>query len=198
MVDGKESAPPWGSGDPPKTFPLGLALAFYAALALVAVVWRMAWDGVLPLRPVQPPGDTSAWLQVAWGSGAGMLAVGISRLWTRWAPGGPQLADALAAAVGPLRPGEVWLLAGASGLAEELFFRGALQPRVGLVWASLLFGLAHFVPRAGLRGWSLYAAVVGAAFGALFEELGSVLAPVLAHILVNGVNLGWLSRRSPR
>jgi membrane protease YdiL (CAAX protease family) len=30
-----------------------------------------------------------------------------------------------------------------AGVGEELMVRGALQPRVGLVWASLLFAAAH-------------------------------------------------------
>ena len=59
-----------------------------------------------------------------------------------------QGARALAEAIGPLRPGQAWVLALASGIGEEALFRGALQPVVGLWLATLLFALAHFVPGA--------------------------------------------------
>jgi len=195
MANGKKSHPPRGTAARHNGFPVGLGLAFYAGIAGVAVVWRGLADGVPPFWPPGAPRTPPDWLQVASGIGLGLLAVVLSRLWTRWAPGGPALKDALAAAVGPLSQGQVWLLAGASGIAEELFFRGALQPRVGLVWASLLFGAAHFVPRRGLRGWSAYAALMGIALGVLFEQQGSVVSPILAHVLVNAVNLRWLAHR---
>ena len=196
MADGKDLAPPGDTIPRSGGFPVGLGLAFYAGVAGVALVWRGVADGVLPFWPAGVAPTSPDWFQVASGLAVGGLAVAVSRLWTRWAPGGPALEEALAAAVGPLSRTQVWLLAGASGMAEELFFRGALQPQVGLVWASLLFGAAHFVPRPGLRGWSLYAGLVGVALGVLFDQQASVLPPILAHILVNGVNLRWLSRRA--
>lgn len=42
-----------------------------------------------------------------------------------------------------LKPGEVVLLAMAAGVAEEVFFRGALQPRIGWLWANILFAAMH-------------------------------------------------------
>ena len=80
-------------------------------------------------------------------------------------------------------------------LGEELFFRGALQPSVGLLVASLLFGLAHLLPSWPLVLWSLFAALAGLLFGLLYEATGSLVAPVVAHVLVNALNLRWLVRR---
>ena len=41
---------------------------------------------------------------------------------------------------------------------RRCFFRGALQPSVGLFWASLLFGACHFLPRRELASlWSVFA-----------------------------------------
>jgi len=77
-----------------------------------------------------------------------------------------------------------------------MFFRGALQPAVGIVWASLIFGACHFLPRRELALWSLYAVVMGFAFGWLFETTGHLVAPIAAHALVNGVNLPRLARRA--
>ena len=108
---------------------------------------------------------------------------------------GRALAGELARLLGPISLGRAWLFALASGLAEEAFFRGALQPRVGFLAATLLFAAAHFVPAAKLWGWALFALVAGALFGALFAATGDLLAPFLAHALVNGLNLRWLASR---
>ncbi|MGI9431474.1 MAG: CPBP family intramembrane glutamic endopeptidase, partial [Myxococcota bacterium] len=121
------------------------------------------------------------------------LASAASERWTRW---GAQLSDELAGAVGPLSARACVGLAVASGLAEEAFFRGALQPRVGLVAASLLFGLAHVPIRRSLRPWTAFALVIGFGLGALFEATGSLLAPVTFHIAVNTVGLLSLSRQA--
>ena len=86
-------------------------------------------------------------------------------------------------------------MAVASGFSEELLFRGALQPRVGLLVASVLFGAVHFVPRRQLLPWTGFAIAVGLLFGWMFETTGNLVAPVVAHCVVNGVNLPLLIRQ---
>jgi membrane protease YdiL (CAAX protease family) len=44
---------------------------------------------------------------------------------------------------GDLSVAAALVLGVSAGVGEELMVRGALQPRVGLVWASLLFAAAH-------------------------------------------------------
>ena len=114
---------------------------------------------------------------------------------TRKTAWGDRLARNLAEALGRLTVPEALLLAFASGLAEELFFRGALQPRVGWLLASTLFGCVHFVPRREFLPWTGFAIVAGLLFGALFAWTGNLIAPIVAHIVVNGVNLPLLVRR---
>ena len=101
----------------------------------------------------------------------------------------------MARALGPLSVSNAVLLALVSGFAEEVFFRGALQPRVGWLLASLLFGCVHFVPRREFLPWTGFAIGAGLLFGALFVWTGNLLAPVTAHVVVNGVNLPRLVRR---
>ena len=202
------SRPHGGSGSPgggpdfragdgaPRPFPVGAAVAFYAALGLVAVLWRLWSDGVSPLAPAgvapwESAGPVAA-LILGGVAGAGMVMG--TRWWTRRLASGERLARAMAALLGPLSTRDVVALALASGLAEEAFFRGALQPRVGWLAASLLFGLAHLVPRREWLPWAGFAALAGLLFGALFELSGSLVAPAVAHSLVNGVNLRWLAR----
>ncbi len=168
---------------------------FYGLLGAAAVAWRVGADGELPWRH---PGDASASplaLRVALGVGLGLAIVVASRLLTRATRSGARLAAELGAVLGPLSRRRAWGFALASGLAEEAFFRGALQAQVGWGVATVLFALAHYVPRPGLRAWSLFALGAGAAFGGLFVFTGDLLAPALAHVVVNGANLHWLSQQ---
>jgi hypothetical protein len=109
---------------------------------------------------------------------------------------GDRLAQSLRAVLGPLSLGECWLLALVSGVAEEAFFRGALQPQVGLLAASLLFGAAHFVPRRELLLWTVFSIAAGLLLGWLFDATGNLVAPVVAHAGINGVNLRHLTRQA--
>jgi len=173
------------------------ALIFYG-LAL-GVAWLVAlWAGVSLLylspdaaragiRPVRDP---------AVGILAGALVILVSQQLTERIPAGARLADALGVLLGRLTIPECLLLAAVSGAAEEAFFRGLLQPFVGLVAASLIFGAAHFVPRRDLAPWALFAAAAGFVLGGLFELTGNLVAPVVAHATINAVNLRMLSRRS--
>jgi membrane protease YdiL (CAAX protease family) len=74
-------------------------------------------------------------------------------------------------------------------VAEETFFRGALQPTLGWLPASLIFGLVHFAPRRELLPWTGFALCVGMVLGALFESTGNLVAPIVAHVGINAVNL---------
>jgi uncharacterized protein len=186
-------------GGRPSRFPVSIAVAFYAALAAAAVAWRLAVDGELPVRAVGAPaiGPARVLLHALLGMAVGLLLVVASRAWTHRSPAGRSLARALAEAVGPLPTRALLALALASGLAEEAFFRGALQPRVGWLVATLLFALAHLAPRRELAPWAAFAAVAGGIFGALFAATGSLVAPATAHVVVNALNLQWLARGGP-
>ena len=75
-------------------------------------------------------------------------------------------------------------LAAATSLSEELFFRGALLPLVGVWGQALLFGLLHPAP---LKGWSYtaYTFIAGLAFGYATLLTGSLWAALLAHFVIN-------------
>jgi len=165
-------------------------------LAAAAATWRLAVDGVLPWA--KGPDSTALPLlaRAAAGLAVGVALVAASRAWTLRSEAGRALASELARLLGPLSLGRAWLFAGASGLAEEAFFRGALQPRVGWLGATLIFAAVHFVPTRQLWSWAVFALAAGALFGALFAWTGDLLAPLLAHVVVNGLNLRWLAARN--
>ncbi len=179
-----------------------MALLFYGLLAFAAFAWRTLLAGE-PILYASAGAEASG-LHPLRDLSAGLLAagvvIGISWEFTRRTRAGDTLARVLASVLGPLSLSQCLTLALVSGVAEEVFFRGALQPRVGLVAASLLFGLAHFAPRRDLLPWTGFSILAGLLLGTLFEATGNLLAPVTAHTAINAVNLSLLVRRygSPR
>ncbi len=174
-------------------------LLLYSLLFAVALAWT-GWEG----RPLVFASPEASLLGVRWlrdltlGLGVGAALVGASRLLSVASAAGRALRDALAGVLGRPGPAATLFLAALSGVAEEAFFRGALQPRVGVVAASLLIGLAHFVPRREFLAWPVFGCAAGLVFGALFLATGNLVAPVLAHCIVNALNLRWLASGAGR
>jgi uncharacterized protein len=85
-----------------------------------------------------------------------------------------------------------------AGLGEEILFRGALQaaametygPAIGLVAASLAFGLVHSIN----FSYALFATLVGIYLGWLWLATGNLLAPTIAHGLYDFLALVYLTR----
>lgn len=103
--------------------------------------------------------------------------------------------DALESGLGPgLGTGDVIILAVCSAISEEVFFRGVLQPEIGVVAASAAFGLMHPLGAA----YVAWAAAAGAAFGVLYLTTGSLVAPAIAHGTYNLLALTYLRQRSAR
>jgi membrane protease YdiL (CAAX protease family) len=84
------------------------------------------------------------------------------------------------------------VMALASGIGEELVFRGLLVPVVGLGLSSALFGLLHQVRGRARWAWAAWATCMGLAFGAIFVLTGSLAGPILAHVAINFANLRHL------
>jgi len=192
--------PPAASAPPPPR--LGAARLVRLALGFYAGVLGLAWLGSRlsghPLGYATPEAAAAgvAWLRdVSLGAATAALGVLGSEACTRFTRWGARTARALADLLGPLGLHHCLALAAASGVAEEALFRGALQPHVGWVAASLIFGLAHVPPRRALLPWTGLAVAAGFALGALFELTGNLVAPIVAHFGINAVNLRMLSRR---
>lgn len=120
-----------------------VAVAFYGALFAAAVAWRWLKDGSWPWRFGEAAPSWPLPLRIAAGLALGAALIVASRRWTNRSVAGRRLARELEALVAGVSTAQALLLAALSGIAEEAFFRGALQPRVGWLAASLLFGLAH-------------------------------------------------------
>jgi membrane protease YdiL (CAAX protease family) len=167
----------------------------YGLLAAAALGWN-EWTG----RPWAYRDAGAAAAGIDWprdlslGLGCAAAVIAVSQALTTRTRWGAALAREFARALGPLTLGECAALAALSGFAEEAFFRGALQPRLGWLCASVLFGLAHFPPRRALWPWTGAALVAGLLLGALFAATGNLVAPITAHAAINAVNLRLLSR----
>jgi len=178
-----------------RRLPVGAALGFYAALFAAAVLWRSVLCGE-PLLFADAAAAQAGLHPLRDGALGTLCGLGaaVASTWTEshtaW---GRRLAAELRGLVGTLSRGEGLALALASGLAEEAFFRGALQPRVGLVAASALFGLVHLPATRALRAWTALALASGFGLGILFEATGSLVAPVTAHVVVNALGLWSLA-----
>ena len=99
--------------------------------------------------------------------------------------------------LGPLGPGTTLHVAILSGVGEEIFFRGAMQPVCGFVATSLLFGLVHIGPDRRYLSWTLFAVAMGFLFGAILRNTDSVLGPIIAHVVINAINLRRICRLDP-
>jgi membrane protease YdiL (CAAX protease family) len=168
-----------------------VAWFFYLGLAVAAAIWIGVRDGgVAPALFL----DRSSWrLDLLLGLA---LAVALGLVW--WLaravlPAARRVDRLLAAALGPLRRGEVVALALLSGFAEELFFRGAVQGSWGPVWATVIFALLHGGPGRDYRLWTVFAALAGAALAALVAWRGNLLAAVVAHTAFNAFGLWRLA-----
>jgi len=108
--------------------------------------------------------------------------------------------DVLQPLFAPATTCDLLVISAAAGLGEELLFRGALQPIVGLAGASALFGLCHLAGRDTVA-LALWAVVAGIVFGLLMQATGGLTAPIVAHAVYDSVALaylrGWERDRSP-
>lgn len=175
---------------------IAVVVVFYGLLAGGAIVWDAVRGGPSDLLP-QPdaaPVPHSVLLALA----VSAIVIGVSRALERRFAWARRVTEVLAEALGPLTRTEIAVFSGASGVAEELFFRGAMQPDLGLWLTSLIFGLAHGYLDRRFLPWMVMATVVGLGLGLLARHTGSLLAPILAHFTINYFEFHALDRVARR
>ena len=92
---------------------------------------------------------------------------------------------------------DIVVLAAVAGFSEELLFRGMLQPRMGLIASSLLFGLLHG-PDYKLWPFALWAAAVSVGFGLVYRETENLAIPMLVHAFYDGLALAYIRWTVPK
>ncbi|MBP9145834.1 MAG: CPBP family intramembrane metalloprotease [Thermoanaerobaculia bacterium] len=173
-----------------------IAWIFYLALAIAGLLWIGTQRGRLGIELFVDPG--SWWIDLGAGVAIGAALLALWWALRRFFAAARSLEDELAALLAPLSVAEAVSLALISAVAEELFFRGALQGAIGFLPAAVLFALMHAGPGKGFRIWTLFALAGGLALGALVALRGPLGGAIVAHLMVNGVNLVRLARRAPQ
>jgi uncharacterized protein len=141
-----------------------------------------------------PGSDPAVVTGILGGLAAGLLIVFASRMalyrfeWAR------ALHRELRHLLFPLSDLEIVVLAVASSVGEEMFFRGALLPSIGVFGSSAIFALLHIGPKVRFLPWTASSFVVGLLFGAMYQWTGDLTGPVVAHFLVNFLNLRHLAQ----
>lgn len=74
-------------------------------------------------------------------------------------------------------------LAIGAAVSEEVFFRGFLQPRIGLIGQAALFAAAHLSYVNVLEVVVTF--VLALIFGLIYRQTGNLLAPIAGHFLFN-------------
>jgi membrane protease YdiL (CAAX protease family) len=174
-----------------------LVIGLYGAMALVGLLIA-AGRGNPDLYRIGSPGG---WLLLAGpivGFAAGLGVVGMTRVATRHFQWARELHSSFRDLLGPLTGYEIVILALASSIGEELLFRGALLPWMGIWLQAIVFALLHVGPGRRFLPWTLSAFVLGVAFGGLAEWTGSLGAPIAAHFAINFLNLRHIVRTPVR
>ena len=88
---------------------------------------------------------------------------------------------------------DIILMSSISGFCEEVFFRGLLFKKVGIIISSVAFGLLH-LPKPKFWIYAVWACGSGAILALLFLWTNSILTPVIAHVTNNLIGMILLKR----
>ncbi|MHC4606924.1 MAG: CPBP family glutamic-type intramembrane protease [Planctomycetota bacterium] len=172
--------------------PVVFVVPFYALLA--AAAWFF-------LRLIDPGLSRNLWspddLRLSLGLAAGAAVVLLAFRWVSLR--NFAFARALEAEFGQVlgrqRKWECILIALASGIAEEYFFRGWLQTALGLWPAALVFAALHCPYNRRTLAWPVLAFAAGAAFGWITQWTGNLVGAAAAHAVYNAVALWRITDR---
>jgi membrane protease YdiL (CAAX protease family) len=168
-----------------------LVIGLYSAMALVALVIAAGrGDPDLYRFTAEPRWPLLAGPVV--GVAAGLAVVGLTRIATRHFAWARYLHVSFHDVLGPLTHREIVILALASSIGEELLFRGALLPWLGLWWQAVVFALLHVGPGKRFLPWTASALVLGVGFGWLAQGTTNLGAPIAAHFMINFLNLRFI------
>jgi uncharacterized protein len=172
-------------------------VALYSALGVAAIAWGW-WRGD---RNIYEYGERNVvWLAASpfVGLAFGLAMVFLSRLAVHSMEWARVLHREFHAVVHELSSKEIFLLAVSSALGEELFFRGAMLPALGLWASSVLFALMHVRAQWRFLPWTVMSFIMGLAMGLMYMKTGNLGAPIVAHFTINLLNLSYIAKHELR
>lgn len=170
-----------------------LVMVAYLGLGAAALVWGglrgqpNVWQVAGREEPLVLSGIVA-------GLALGLLIVFVSRLAVHRFEWARALHREFRALLSPLTDFDIVVMALASSVGEEMFFRGALLPVVGVLPSSAIFALLHIGPRARHLPWTLSSFVAGFLLGQLYVWSGDLTGPVVAHFTINFLNLRHVAK----
>ncbi len=174
-------------------------VGFYTALLLGGFFWHAVSQDSNDIWRLDPnQGWVALLLTPLWGVGFGLITVQVFRaleLRMRWLS---ELHGEFQGMFGRPHPRELFLLAAASAVGEEILFRGAMMDAWGLWVSSAVFALLHIPQRRALWPWTMSSFVLGLALGVMTELTGNLGAAIAAHFTINLLNMAYITRNRPR
>jgi len=172
-------------------------VALYSALGLAAIGWGW-WRGD---RNIYEYGERNVMMLAVSpfvGLAFGLAMVFLSRLAVHSMEWARVLHREFHAVVHELSSKEIFLLAASSSVGEELFFRGAMLPAIGLLPSSALFALMHVRAQWRFLPWTIMSFMMGLAMGLMYMKTGNLGAPIVAHFTINLLNLNYIAKHELR
>ena len=167
------------------------------------VIFALAGVGLLIRRPGPAPWERlglrrPTWKQLLAAIGIAGLLLGfdflVSWVWQGIDPTGYDLLEEVNENLfgGLATVGGAIALGLSAGISEELLFRGAVQPRLGLLLTTFLFTIGHL--QYGLTLATLQVFVIGLVFGLMRKQTKGVVVCIVSHAPYNmvGTLLGML------
>ncbi|MDQ7778744.1 MAG: CPBP family intramembrane glutamic endopeptidase [Planctomycetota bacterium] len=170
-----------------------LAVALYGVFAAAGIGWRVL-RGASPVGGIGDPPRVPA--AIAAGIGFAAVAVLSGELMLRRFDWARRMEREFAQVVRGLTQCQIVVLSVLSAVGEEIFFRGAMQPVLGLWLTTCVFALVHIPWTGSVALWPVFAFIAGLGLGWLFDIGGGLLAPVLGHLGTNTGNLLLIRRRA--
>ncbi len=173
---------------------IAIACSFYAAMAVIGLLlmlWRLGAAETVAVLFAPPQ---------QWAGPIGFIVLATAAthwssrfLAARW-DSVARSAYEIRRYLGGLTHRDIAFLALFSGIGEELLFRGWLLNETGLIFSSVLFGLAHVPLNRDWLFWPVFAFAMGLVLGWLYLWSGHLLWPILLHAAINYWNLRYFLR----
>ena len=176
--------------------PLGraqLVIGLYGALALLAILLSAGRGDPDPYRLDDDVTATWLLLSPVIGLAIALAVVGLTRVVTARYGWARSLHRDFRELLGPLTTRDIVILAVASSVGEELLFRGALLPWIGVWPQAIIFALLHVGPGRRFLPWTVSALVLGVALGYVAQLTDNLGAPIVAHFVINLMNLRYIA-----
>jgi membrane protease YdiL (CAAX protease family) len=171
-----------------------LILLLYGALAAAALAWGAlaGRPNIYRLNRAYPAENLL--LGPIYGAALGLAVVFATRVAVHRFEWARVLHREFHALVHELSTREIVLLAAASSIGEELFFRGALLPVVDVWPQAILFAVLHVRPQLRFLPWTIMSLIFGLVMGKMFLAFGDLGGPIATHFTINLLNLSYIAR----